>query len=106
MSLDVYLRGPEGEVYSANITHNLAPMARAAGIYECLWRPDEAGITKASQLVQPLADGLAMLVAEPTKFQAMDSPNGWGKWEHFVPFVAKYLEAARANPDASVSVSR
>lgn len=50
MSLDVYLYvlvdtgGAEphrAELFSANITHNLSRMAAAAGIYECLWRPEE-----------------------------------------------------------------
>ena len=41
-------------VYSANITHNLTKMADEAGIYECLWRPEEIGITKAGQLIEPL----------------------------------------------------
>lgn len=30
-----------GEVFDANITHNLNRMAGAAGIYEALWRPGE-----------------------------------------------------------------
>lgn len=48
MSLDVCLKGKNGEtLYSRNITHNLGRMAQAAGIYECLWRPEEHGITHA-----------------------------------------------------------
>ena len=44
MSLDVYLTDAEGrEVFSANITHNLGAMAKEAGIYMHLWRPDELG---------------------------------------------------------------
>ena len=58
MSLDVTLTNADGaEVYSANITHNLNRMAMEAGIYECLWRPDEHGITKAAQIIaQNLTD--------------------------------------------------
>ena len=94
------------EVYSANITHNLGRMASAAGIYEPLWRPEEVGIRKAAQLVEPLERGLALLKADPAEFEALNSPNGWGKYEHFVPFVEKYLAACRENPDADVSVWR
>lgn len=103
MSLDVYL---EKTVYSRNITHNLNKMAEAAGIYGALWRPDENGIWTAQELIQPLSVGLAKLIAEPEKFKKHDSPNGWGMYEHFVPFVSDYLAACVANPDASVRVSR
>jgi hypothetical protein len=107
MSLDVMLTGAIGkEIYSANITHNLVAMAEAANIYMPLWRPEEIGITKASEIVEPLRAGLALLEAEPEKFEAHNSPNGWGLYKHFVPFVRNYLEACENSPDANVSVSR
>lgn len=92
--------------YSSNITHNLGRMAAEAGIYKHLWRPEEIGITTAAQLIEPLATGLALLKSDPPRFEAFNSPNGWGLYKHFVPFVEKYLEACRQNPDAEVSVSR
>jgi hypothetical protein len=107
MSLDVYLEDKDGAcLYDANITHNLNKMAGEAGIYEPLWRPDEIGVTKASQLIETLRAGLAQLVERPSHFEQFDSPNGWGRYVHFVPFVARYLEACIANPDANVRVSR
>ena len=107
MSLDVWLTNDAGnQVFDANITHNLNTMAGQAGIYEHLWRPDEIGVTKASQLIEPLRAGLAQLVERPSHFEQFDSPNGWGRYVHFVPFVARYLEACIANPDASIRVSR
>ena len=107
MSLDVYLTDAEGqEVFSANITHNLGAMAREAGIYECLWRPDEHGITKAAQIIEPLAAGVAKLATEKARFDALNAPNGWGLWENFLPWCAKYLQACRDHPDADVQVSR
>ena len=107
MSLDVYLMETKPtEVYSANITHNLGKMAKEAGIYEYLWRPEELGITKASELIKPLTDGYELLVNDPEKFKQYDSPNGWGKYEHFLPFVKQYIDACVANPYAEVKVSR
>lgn len=107
MSLDVILtRLAPCEVYSANITHNLGKMADAAGIYKHLWRPEEIGVTQARQLIDPLKAGLALLKSDPERFRAFDAPNGWGKYENFVPFVEKYLAACEANPDAAVTVSR
>jgi hypothetical protein len=119
MSLDVILLGPEEseecptcgaprtvrpQLYESNITHNLNAMAEAAGIYRELWRPDEIGITKARQLIQPLENGLSK--ADPEKFKKYNAPNGWGLYEHFVPWVESYLDACKAYPDADVKVSR
>ncbi len=94
------------EVYDANITHNLGTMAEEAGIYYPLWRPDEIGITKAWQLIEPLTIGLGLLKSDPPRFEKHNAPNGWGLYQNFVPFVEKYLLACIANPDAEVRVSR
>lgn len=118
MSLDVRLKKPrpcehcagtgteQAEVYSANITHNLNRMAQEAGIYEALWRPEEVGITKAEQLIPLLRDGLAKLRERPEHYSQCNSPNGWGLYEDFVPWVARYLAACEAYPDADVSAWR
>jgi len=124
MSLDVYLTGATTtspcmcpkcykehmaehteEFYSANITHNFGKMADEAGIYEHLWQPEEIGISKASQLIEPLRIGLALLKSDPDRFSKFDASNGWGLYIHFVPFVEKYLKACKEYPDADVRVS-
>lgn len=94
------------DVYSANITHNLGQMARAAGIYLHLWHPDEIGVVKASQLIDPLRETLAALRSDPERFKAHNPPNRWGNYEQFVEFVADYLRACEENPEATVRVSR
>lgn len=107
MSLDVMLKVTKPcEIYSDNITHNLGPMAKEAGIYMHLWRPDEIELTKASELIEPLRTGLALLKSDPVRFGQLDSPNGWGLYVHFVPFVENYLRACEENPDADIEVSR
>lgn len=124
MSLDVYLTGKiktvpcrcdcghehlmedSEQFYSANITHNLNAMADAAGIYKQIWRPEEIGITKAAQLIEPLRSGLALLKSDPKKFQSFNPKNGWGAYEFFVPFVESYLIACEQNPEADVKVWR
>lgn len=107
MSLDVWLEDEAGvELYSRNITHNLCEMADQAGIYKCLWRPEEIGITHARQLIDPLDSGAALLATQKARFEKFNSPNGWGMWEHFLPFCADYLQACRDHPDALVRVSR
>lgn len=94
------------EVFSANITHNLGEMAEKAGIYECLWRPDEIGVTKAEALIQPLSQGLRQLKREPERFLPLNPPNGWGSYEVFVPWLERYLIACITYPEAEVSVWR
>ena len=120
MSLDVYLSRKrwisydEGkthneeneELYQANITHNLGKMAGEAGIYQHLWRPEEINITKASELIEPLTTGLVLLKSDEKRFMKFNSPNGWGMYEHFVPFVEEYLNACKEFPDATISISR
>lgn len=35
-----------------------------------------------------------------------NSPNGWGTYKYFVPWLEKYLAACKEYPDAVVEVSR
>lgn len=98
--------GATSEIYSRNITHNLGKMARAAGIYEPLWRPDELGITHARDLIEPLASGYVRLIDNPDDFKRHNPENGWGSYEQLVEFVADYLSACIRHPDASVDVWR
>lgn len=107
MSLDVCLTELKPvEVFEANITHNLATMARAAGIYKHLWRPEELGILAARELIEPLRHGIEFMKADPEWFERFNSENGWGTYENFLPWVERYLAACERSPDARVSVSR
>lgn len=115
MSLDISLYGPErtepcrcphcdnehtrltcDEYFSANITHNLNRMATAAGIYHCVWHPDEHGITKARQLITPLTGAIRTMKADPAVFKVFDAPNGWGTYRDFVPWLERLLAACTA----------
>lgn len=122
MSLDVYLISPqkiksicshcntevesEEELFEANITHNLFKMAHQAGIYKLLWRPDELEIFVASLLISPLENAIAWMKSDPKFFKQFDSPNGWGTYDQFLPWLERYLEACIKYPDAIVEVSR
>lgn len=110
MSLDVSLTKilppTPTEIYTDNITHNLNTMAGEAEIYEHLWRPDEIGITKAGELIEPLKAGLALLKSDPTRFKAFNPKNGWGTYEGLVGFVEDYLAACEKDPDADIEISR
>jgi hypothetical protein len=124
MSLWVYLEGASREVdclcptcghihtysekeelFAANITHNLSKMANEAGVYGVVWRPEENGITKATQLIEPLAQAFMVMTEDPARFQQYNAANGWGLYEHFVPWLGKYLAACKEHPDADVRAS-
>ena len=107
MSLDVTLIAPKPTVvFDGNVTHNLTKMAAEAGIYQHLWWPEELNITKASELIEPLTTGLALLKAEPKRFEALNPSNGWGSYEGFWRFVESYLDACKEDPEAEIRVSR
>lgn len=96
----------DDEVYADNITHNLVPMAEEAGLYRCLWCPEEIGITKARQLINRLQQGLAVLQHNPARFRVLNPANGWGDYDGFVAFVERYLKACQQYPEAEIGVSR
>jgi hypothetical protein len=110
MSLDFYLQytcdGNEISVFDRNITHNLGKMADKAGIYYALWRPEEKGWTTAKDITKVLEKGLKKLKDKPEYFEKFNAPNGWGMYEHFVPFVEEVLEACKKYPSAIIEVSR
>lgn len=126
MSLCVYLEGPRTQVecicstcgnahgrsvvteefFHANITHNLGDMADAAGIYMAVWRPEEVGVEQAKQLAPLLRAAVTKMKEHPDLFRKLDSPNGWGTYKDFLPWLERYLAACEAHPDAFVRASR
>lgn len=93
-------------VFSCSITHNLNTMAEAAGIYWCIWHPDELGITKATDMIELLKAGLALLQSDPERCKTFTPENNWGSYEGLVRTVTKYLQACEEHPEATVEVSR
>lgn len=120
MSLDIYLhntkkiecdcgRVHEMEkdlVFDANITHNLNSMAAEAGIYEALWRPEEIRLSKAGKLAEILNPAIRDMDLRPDHYRQFNSPNGWGKYEHFMPWLERLRDACEDYPNATISVSR
>lgn len=93
-------------VFDTNITHNLTSMAGAAGIYECLWRPEEHGYKQARQIIPLLENAVNAMKSNPAHFKQFDAPNGWGTYERFLPCVERILEACQTNPNGELSASR
>ena len=96
----------DSRVYHDNITHNLNTMAKEAGLYDQLWRPEEIGIAQASALLPLLRDGLLRLMDDPARFQHFNPSNGWGTYDGLLTFVRGYIVACVLYPAAHVSVSR
>lgn len=119
------LEEKEEEVFGANITHNLGSMANEAGIYKALWRPymlkesyvpiedyheelkyEDSVEVRAYEIIPIIEKGLEDMKARPEHYKTFDSPNGWGTYVHFIPFIEQYLSACKEFPQAIVSVSR
>ncbi len=125
MSLDFYLEGEEIEeecicsccdnvhirkyhpkLLDVNITHNLGAMAEEAGIYRCLWRPEELGITKANQMIVYLKLALKDLRNRPEYFYKFTPVNGWGTYSGFVSAVDAILQGCIEYPASNIKVCR
>lgn len=109
MSLDItFTEIRPTDVHSQNITHNLNRMAEAAGIYQCLWRPEECvpPITKARELAVLLAPAIADMKARSPHYMRFNAENGWGTFDQLVPWLEKLYAACMEHPDADISVSR
>lgn len=100
-SLDRYESGQV--VFEANITHNLTSMADVAGLYRCLWHPEDIGITTGQQMIKPLEEGLESLMTEPDFYKQFEPMNRWGTYEGLVRFTSNCLGACRKYPTARVS---
>jgi hypothetical protein len=107
MGLNLYFSEiKEVDVFDRHITHNLGKMAKEAGIYEVLWRPEEIGIDKASDMIPFLEKGLETLKSDPERFKEFNPENGWGSYEGLLVFAVDTLAACKEHPDARVSASR
>lgn len=113
-------------LYNANITHNLGKMAEAAGLYEALWRPyqlkegyniseddheaeweyEDSNPVRAYEIISIIEKGLEDMKARPKHYEKFNSSNGWGMYEHFVPFIEEYLKALKEYPEAFVECDR
>jgi hypothetical protein len=87
---------------SFNVTHNLVPMAKKAGLYDILWHPEEKGILFANQLIEPLEKGIKKLKVNPNEFKQLNAANGWGTYEGFVKFCESVLSSCYKYPNSSI----
>lgn len=86
-----------------NITHNLGPMFRAAGVD---WRryQDDPSLT-AGDLAADIRAALTQMRENPTHFKGFDASNGWGTYGQALPFLQRLLVDCERHPDGTVEVS-
>lgn len=98
-----------GEMLAPEIGARIAEQSKvgnyhkAGGVYEL---ERTLPPVHARDLIEPLRVGLEKLRSNRKHYESFNSPNGWGLYENFVPWVARYLGACEEHPDAEVSVSR
>ena len=97
------IRQGDGEitVFSAKISHHLADMADSVGIWEVIWNPIHE---QAMDAIEPLTLGVNELKRHPEKYRRYDSPNGWGTYDSFVPWLDEVIEACKEHPMAMIKV--
>jgi hypothetical protein len=96
----------EVKVFQLEITDNLIEMAREAGVYEVIWRPEDIGIKTAKEVVEPLTQALNLMKADPERFKKLNPANRWGDYQYLLNFVQGYLGRARQYPDATIKINR
>ncbi len=102
MGLDISLVKKEYLV-DMNITHNLTPMWKKAGIYDALYNSE---YMEAKDILPVLIDGLADMVANKEEYEKLNSPNGWGLYENAVPWLVELIQGCKDYPDSVIEVSR
>jgi hypothetical protein len=67
---------------------------------------EEANPVRAYEVIAIIENGLEDMKARPEHYEKFNSPNGWGTYKYFVPFVENYLVACKQYPEAMVEVWR
>lgn len=63
-------------------------------------------ITQAKELIEPLKKGLQDMKDRQEYYEQFNSPNGYGLYKHFVPFIEEYLNACKEYPNAKIYIDR
>ena len=111
MSLDLYLESDvcphcgrgDGELFWQNYTHNVTPMWSKAGVYDALYMSHGH---KAEEYIEALERGVADMEANLAEYEKLNPPNGWGSAVTALPWLRRVLDAFKANPGATIRVSK
>jgi hypothetical protein len=92
------------QIHTQNITHNLQPMWHKAGIYDALYESEGQVVT--DLYVDRIRRAVQEMETNFNDYQKLDSPNGWGLARNALPWLQRWLAACRANPGATIHVSK
>lgn len=106
MSLDIYLIEYGESMWSANMTHNLNKIAIEAGVYECLWRPDEIGVKYARDNISNLRFALGIFYSKYDELKKLNPSNGWGDIDGLIEVAQEFLKACMEYPNAIIECDR
>lgn len=103
MSADIYLEAESCcSSHNHNITHNVAPMLRAAGLD---WHDYRDEPLTATFLATDAIGAMDRLVSDPERYRPMGAPNGWGTYDQVLPFLGRLILDCLKHPEAIVRVS-
>jgi len=102
MSADIYISADCCSAHDHNITHNLGPMLREAGVD---WHEYRGEKRLALNLLWDISHALTRLVNEPERFKAMNPPNGWGSYDAALAFLLRLSIDCLRHPEGIVEVS-
>lgn len=87
-----------------NLTYNLSTMLRAAGFpgWQEVVGKDAASIPTGRNTVPVFEAVLVELLANPTKYRALNPPNGWGNYEQAVETFRDFIAKVGPYPDAKI----
>jgi len=93
MSYDISIEGTED--VDINYTYNVGPMIKEA----CGDGPNQWSGSLCGELVEKITSGVFKIMIEREKYEAMNSPNGWGDRLGCIEFLIKVRDACEKYPD-------
>lgn len=81
-------------------------MAKEAGIYEALWKPDKINAKTVEDIISILQSGLVKLLENPAFYKKFNPLNGCGSYEGLVEFVTECLDVCEKFPHAEITAHR
>ncbi len=104
MSIDFYIEEVQPtEVFHSNMTHNVVPMWKKAGIYDSVYNSEGR---RAGDVAKELYGGFVHMKEEPEIFEKLNPSNGWGSYDTAVEFLEELISACNEHPDGVIRISK
>jgi hypothetical protein len=91
------------ELFSNNITHNVAPMWNKAGVYDAIYNSEGKA---AGELIITLRAGVYDMTYKRPEYELLNPKNGWGDYVSALSFLTSFASACELYPNAIVGVSK